>query len=235
MTVTLLFPANDATDVGVGTNFRYNVDYTVYWARLSLNGVIVDTYGYIGGKTGDIWFNPTDDLDYSTSYDWFIEASDDPNNPPAEGSWTASSTWSFTTEDAPPSKPINPTPSDGAVDADFSNKELSWEDGGNTDVFDVYIGSSSGNLSLKQASQTETSCVLETADTQDTGAHVYWRVDATNSQGTTTGDEWDFTVYLEPPANPLPSDNSGELVTGSWPVDPNTTILSWDAPSAFGV
>ena len=39
-------------------------------------------------------------------------------------------------------------------------------------------------------------------------AKIYWRVDATNTQGTTTGDEWNFDARPGKATSPTPSDDA---------------------------
>lgn len=92
----------------------------------------------------------------------------------------------------PPSKPTNPTPSDVNVSADFSNLTLSWDDGGGADTYDIYLGPV-GNLSLLSSAQAGTSLVVDPGDIP-WGQTISWRVDATNDNGTTTGDTWSFSV-----------------------------------------
>lgn len=95
---------------------------------------------------------------------------------------------------SPPSKPTNPTPSDAATSVDFSGLELSWDDGGGADTFDVYMGPS-GNLSLISSAQAGTTLTVDTADVP-WGETIYWRIDSTNAQGTTTGDTWSFDTVI---------------------------------------
>lgn len=94
---------------------------------------------------------------------------------------------------SPPEKPINPTPADGDTDVNFTNKTLSWEDGGGADTFDVSIGDTTDDLTKVSSAQAGTSYVLTDSDMDnywDAGEFFYWRIDATNDAGTTTGDEW---------------------------------------------
>lgn len=141
--------------------------------------------------------------------------------------------WHFVnygTSASVPSKPTNPDPADNAIDVDFSNLTLSWNDGGGADDYDIYVGDAVGNLTLIESGRTQTSKVL--TDTQRDALftdHCYWRIDASNAQGTTTGDVWDFTVAAPGKAqNPTPLDNAEDIiVTGISRI----TQLSWVAPS----
>ena len=95
---------------------------------------------------------------------------------------------------SPPSKATNPTPADDATRVDFSGLTLSWDDGGGADTFDVYMGPV-GNLSLISSAQAGTSKVVDTADVP-WGETIYWRIDSTNADGTTTGDTWSFDTVI---------------------------------------
>ena len=92
----------------------------------------------------------------------------------------------------PPTKATNPSPSDAATSVDFSALGLSWDDGGGADTFDVYIGPI-GDLSLVSSAQAGTTITIDTADVP-WGETIYWRIDSTNGDGTTTGDTWSFSV-----------------------------------------
>lgn len=98
-----------------------------------------------------------------------------------------------------PAKPINPDPADSDVGTDFSDYTLSWDDGGNTDTYDVYVGESAGDLTLVSSAQIGTSLVIpEAYRLARTVSTWYWRVDANNAHGTTTGDVWSFSPYWIP-------------------------------------
>ena len=96
--------------------------------------------------------------------------------------------------DLPPSKAVNPSPADSATSVDFSALGLSWDDGGNADTFDVYIGPV-GALVLVSSAQAGTTITVDTADVP-WGQTIYWRIDSTNAGGTTTGDTWSFDVVI---------------------------------------
>jgi hypothetical protein len=108
----------------------------------------------------------------------------------------------FDTEDEPalpPSKATTPNPSHQATAVDFSNYTLSWVDGGDADTFDVYIGESAGSLSLVSSAQAGASLVVSVGDRLSKDVtRWYWRIDSTNANGTTTGDEWYFDPLWAP-------------------------------------
>jgi len=98
-----------------------------------------------------------------------------------------------------PGKPINPDPSDTEVGVDFSDYTVSWETGGLTDTYDIYVGEAPGSLVLASSAQAGTSLEIPEAYRLDRTVDTwYWRVDATNVYGTTTGDVWSFSPYWAP-------------------------------------
>lgn len=94
-----------------------------------------------------------------------------------------------------PSKPINPTPTDAAADVTLDQATITWEDGGNADTYDVYYGDTSGDLTLVSSGQAGLSFTIQDITLGSPFDYLitrYWRVDAINDAGTTTGDEWSF-------------------------------------------
>ncbi|KKL06206.1 hypothetical protein LCGC14_2598360, partial [marine sediment metagenome] len=69
---------------------------------------------------------------------------------------------------------------------------LDWDSGGNTDTYDVYIGPTGALVQVAAAISPSTYTVNTAA--VPWGQTIYWRVDATNAVGTTTGDTWSFSV-----------------------------------------
>ena len=133
----------------------------------------------------------------------------------SDAGWILSSTTRLIFEvwgdPPPPSKPTNPTPANEDIEADFSTLTISWTDGGDADTFDVYIGNT-GDLTLVASAQVETSYTTNVSELATIfgawpyNGKVYWRIDATNEGGTTTGDEWYF--------DPLPTINAISLGAG---------------------
>lgn len=115
-------------------------------------------------------------------------------------SWGAESTTTdanFKTygETPVPSKPVNPTPSDAASDVTLDQATITWEDGGNADTYDIYYGDTSGDLTLVSEGQVGLSFTISDITLGSPFDYIvtrYWRVDAVNAFGTTTGDEWSF-------------------------------------------
>lgn len=151
-------------------------------------------------------------------------------------SWTDNTfigDWAFKVEGtisggggSEPSKAINPTPANSDTEVDFSEFQLSWEDGGDADTYNVYIGDT-GALSIVSGGQAETTYTTSLATIEALiGASpieqkIYWRVDASNDEGTTTGDEWNFDP--RPGKATVPSPATAATGTNLTPA------LSWTA------
>jgi len=142
-----------------------------------------------------------------------------------------SAEWSAITGDhyfeewgtAVPAKAKNPTPTDANSAVTLDQDTIVWEDGGGADTYDVYYGTTSGDLILVSSAQTETSfTVWGMADGSPYDYEVtrYWRIDSTNDVGTTTGDEWSFTTITFDPPVPSPSDPDGDFPP-DYAFDPN--------------
>lgn len=110
-----------------------------------------------------------------------------------------------------PGKPINPTPNDEASDITLHSTTGTWESGGNTDSYNIYYGTLSGFLELVEEGVTDLSLTLVEGNFSVYGKISYWRVDAVNESGTTTGDEWYFTTMSFDPVLPtgITLDHSG--------------------------
>ncbi|MFC1763486.1 CARDB domain-containing protein [Planctomycetota bacterium] len=100
---------------------------------------------------------------------------------------------------APPlPKPIkanNPKPSKGAANQS-TTISLSWSNGGHATSYDIYFGTDStpdsGESKGNQSGRTYNPGTLQYNTT------YYWRIDAKNAQGTTTGAIWNFTTKQAP-------------------------------------
>jgi Tol biopolymer transport system component len=77
---------------------------------------------------------------------------------------------------------------------------LQWEDGGGTDTYDVYLGTSEDNVTHAESvddtfmgnqSDTSYASAVKLAYEQD----YYWRIDSINEDGKTKGDVWHFRTY----------------------------------------
>lgn len=101
-----------------------------------------------------------------------------------------------------PEKPINPTPDDEASDVTLDGTTVTWENGGGATSYDVYYGTLSGFLDLLESGVTDTYYTLRDTNWPSYDQVWYWRIDAVNDSGTTTGDEWYFTTLVFAPPTP---------------------------------
>ena len=117
-----------------------------------------------------------------------------------------------------PSKATTPSPANDATGVDFSAFGLSWVDGGNADTYDVWIGPV-GSLVKVSSAQVGTSYTTQLSECA-TGAKTYWRIDSTNTGGTTTGDTWNFDPRPVAATTPSPTDSATDITLDETP-------LSW--------
>ncbi len=188
----LLDGVTGVDDVVVDQSSWSEDEYAWHEIPLSANGI---------GGACYLRFLP---IDFFPGITWAVST----NNPYADGELEVfgdginNSTWDacFQIIDdlIPPEKPTNPTPSDEATEVDFSDFEFSWEDGGEAETFDVYIGPTSGSLIKVSEDQEATTYTTSAGELGTlfgewpTIDEIYWRIDATNVNGTTEGDEWHF-------------------------------------------
>ncbi|MHC4662942.1 MAG: right-handed parallel beta-helix repeat-containing protein [Planctomycetota bacterium] len=97
-----------------------------------------------------------------------------------------------------PAQAGNPTPNDSA-DSIPANQQLSWDPATGATGYGVYFGTSSpGTFQGNQTATTFNPGALAA------GQLYYWRVDAYNDYGSTTGVVWSFTAGDAPPAADVP-------------------------------
>jgi len=227
-TITNTSPENGATGEGtiVVGNLRITVEFDIGDSGEPWGAGDCQTFEYYldGDYTGNsLGWKPSGSygksyygLEYNTTYTWRVDIIvDDTGNEPT---WyrVTGDTWSFTTLGVP-TKATNPTPTNNDTGVDFSGLELSWDDGGNTETYNVYIGKTD-DLTLVSSAQegtnyTTTMEELQTIfDATPIGQKIYWRIDSTNGAGTTTGDEWNFDPRPAKPTTPTPT-NANASVT----------------------
>ncbi len=124
------------------------------------------------------------DLATATTYSFTVAARDAAGNESAR-----SAAVTATTDDANalPGPATNPTPADGATDV-RPRSGLSWTAGDNTDSYEVFFGTDPDPASVG----TQTANNYQ----PDMAANVtyYWRIAATNQNGTVSGPVWSFTT-----------------------------------------
>ena len=184
-------PGTAAEGVAVDTVLRWTRN-----ARTTSFDVYVGTDRQLGavdfqGNVARAAFTPH--LAPGSRYYWRVDAR-------GAGGVTRGPVWSFTTAGATalPGKVVNPSPADGAS-AVARDTVLSWDSGGYTTSYDVYFGTSPvPEFRQTQAGRTFSAGALAA------GTGYYWRVDAKNRQGTTTGELWRFTTVEDSQPQPLP-------------------------------
>jgi hypothetical protein len=104
-----------------------------------------------------------------------------------------------------PGQATTPFPTNAGVSVSLNVSSLTWVDGGNTDYFKVYVGDTSGSLTWIASTITTLTLADYLAiisypfDYKET---LYWRVDAVNTEATTSGVEWSFTTLKLTPPSP---------------------------------
>jgi hypothetical protein len=91
----------------------------------------------------------------------------------------------------PPSKATSPNPSQGATGRPLT-QTLSWANGGGATSYDVYFGTDS--TPDETEFKTNTTGTSYNPGTLLSTTTYYWRINAKNFAGTTTGDVWNFTT-----------------------------------------
>ncbi|MFC2165964.1 IPT/TIG domain-containing protein [Acidobacteriota bacterium] len=90
-----------------------------------------------------------------------------------------------------PFKAHNPNPTNGATGISL-NQQLGWNNGGGATSYDIYLGTDStpdsGEFRGNKSATNYNPGGLNSNTT------YYWRIDAKNDCGTTTGDVWSFTT-----------------------------------------
>ncbi|MFI1743271.1 LamG-like jellyroll fold domain-containing protein [Thalassobellus sediminis] len=94
-----------------------------------------------------------------------------------------------------PDKTTNPTP---AMDFNFvelnsTNLVLKWNGSSNTETYTVYFGDDESNLNKLADVLSATYEVKGLTP----GTNYFWRIDASNNKGNTTGDVWTFRTITE--------------------------------------
>jgi hypothetical protein len=180
-------PSNGAGSVSINQDLSWSAasgaaSYNVYLGTSSSLGA-----GQLLGNQAGTSRN-VGTLAFSATYYWRIDAVN------ASGT-TTGSTWSFTTEadtPAPPGQPGSPTPSNNATSVSI-DQDLAWSSASGAASYAVYFGETTSPAF--QGNQGGTSFSLGQLDYDTT---YYWRVDASNGGGTTSGQLWSFTTEADP-------------------------------------
>jgi hypothetical protein len=128
--------------------------------------------------------------------------------------------------ETPPGQVSNPNPENGAENVSI-NGELSWSAADGATSYNIYFGTDAtpdaGEYVQNQSGRTYYPGEL------DYNTTYYWRIDAVNNAGTTTGPVWSFTTRTQPYLDASPSQvflayQSGS--TGSFTI--NSDCDYWD-------
>lgn len=94
-----------------------------------------------------------------------------------------------------PAQCTNPFPANGSKEGIAAGLTFTWEDNvnsyGGEVTYSLYIGTSADNMEQKVKDLKKTEW---TSNDLEANVTYYWRVDATNSLGTTTGEVWNFST-----------------------------------------
>ena len=149
-----------------------------------------------------------------TTYFWQIVARN-------AGGTTAGSTWSLTTQVAPPATPTAASPSNGATGMSTS-ASLTWNAAGATS-YDVSFGTT--NPPPQVATALSSASFAPSGMTA--GTTYFWQVVARNAGGTTAGPAWSLTTQVAPPATPTAASPSNGATGVS-----TSASLTWSAAGA---
>lgn len=161
-------------------------------------------------------FAPPGGMATSSNYVWRVDAKN------AFGT-TTGDVWSFTTAAPPPPPPKvgSPSPVNGSTSVSVG-AALSWAASTGATAYDLYLGTT------LPSSPTWTNMAATTYGPPGgfaANTKYFWRVDAKNSSGMTTGDVWSFTTSAAPPpAPPKPTTPSPANLASNVGVG---TSLSW--------
>jgi len=134
---------------------------------------------------------PLPGLQPGTQYYWQVYAFNDNGSTP-------SAIWSFTTMTVP-DPCTNPSPANEA-DNVLIGASLSWNAASGAESYEVFLGTAEPLGTVG----TTTEASFTPAPQFEVGTTYLWRVEATNSAGTTVGQTWSFTTEAESGADDLP-------------------------------
>ncbi len=118
-----------------------------------------------------------------------------------------------------PDQAANPSPSNGTTGASVSTT-LTWGAASGATQYDVYFGTSS-NPGLQSSNQSSTSY---SPGTLAAGTTYFWRVDAENGDGVTTGALWSFTTAADTGGGDIFADGFESGTLSNWSTSGNARI-----------
>ncbi len=175
----------------------YGINATQFRATIPSNANFSGSTGYTWSLSMSITHGTVTSGEVTRSYDTTNQIDGLGGNPVAA--------MTFTTEVSVPLKTTNPTPTDSASNVNLNTNQLSWDDGGGAETYDVYLGPT-GNMTLRSFDQAGTTWNIPSG-ALSYNTNYEWRIDSINAQGLTTGDTWSFTTLVFAP--PVPSGGGG--------------------------
>ena len=180
-------PANNATNVSTSPTLQWNASAgaTSYQVQVSTSSDFTATVFNQSGITGtQVTVSPA--LDNNTTYYWRVNAS----NTSGTSDWSA--TRSFTTEagsGTPPAAPVPSSPANNATNVSTS-PTLQWNASAGATSYQVQVSTSSDFTAtvFNQSGITGTQVTVSPA--LDNNTTYYWRVNASNTSGTS---DWSAT------------------------------------------
>jgi alpha-tubulin suppressor-like RCC1 family protein len=190
-------PADNATGIPIETDLSWKTvseatGYIVYFGT-SAPG---DNKGY---QSGSVYSPGT--LNYNTTYFWRVDSVN-------VAGITQGAIWSFSTVSPPPVKVSEVYPVNGSINIP-QNILMSWTPSSDATGYNVYFGNSNPPGFIKCQSSNSFNPGLLSRETT-----YYWRIDAINNGGVTTGDLWTFRTIPNIPgkaSSPSPANDSTDV------------------------
>lgn len=191
----LIYPANNAVGIPLFLTFDWTDVSGATSYRIQVNqgaSTVID----VSGLTASQFEVVTASLSYSTSYYWRAGATN--------GSGTSwSGYWNFTTADAPPGVPVLVSPLSGTIDVSLT-PTLNWNSVPFASSYHVQVSTSSSfSTTVVDVPGLVNTGYVVPAGQLTNGTLYYWRVNATNSGGTSNWTSpWNFTTVPAIPTSP---------------------------------
>ena len=180
-----LFPTFDWYDVTGATTYRLQV-FQGATTVLDQSGITASQYNVVSAV-----------LAYNTQYYWRVNAS----GPSGTSGWSAQ--WFFTTQNAPPAVPVLISPTNGATNIPLT-PTLNWNNVPTASFYRLQVSTSNAFTStvIDFNGLVNAGYVIQPG-TLLNGTQYFWRVNATNSGGTSDWSSvWNFTTIMALPASP---------------------------------
>jgi hypothetical protein len=215
----LISPANGATGVATNPTLSWNASTgaTSYGLQVSTSSSFTTTVVNQTGITSTSY--PVSGLANSTTYYWRVNAT----NSGGTSAWS-SPVWSFTTVVVPPSAPTLASPANGSATQSIT-PTLSWNTSTGATSYGLQVSTSSSFTTtvVNQTGITSTSRAISGLSNNTT---YYWRVNATNTAGTSA---WSSQVwsFITVPGAPIPISPPNQTS----PTISRPPTLTWSAPA----